>query len=47
MSQRTAEQAASLGIPLSVLDDHPKVMVAVKPIHINVFWKYLSKHGRI
>ena len=30
MLQRTAEQAAALGIPLSVLDDHPKVMVATK-----------------
>jgi hypothetical protein len=28
--QRTAEQAAALGIPLSVLDDHPKVTVATK-----------------
>lgn len=25
--QRTAEQAAALGIPLSVLDDHPKVLM--------------------
>jgi len=27
MLQRTAEQAAALGIPLSVLDDHPKVAI--------------------
>lgn len=30
IQQRTAEQAAALGIPLSVLDDHPKVMVTRK-----------------
>ncbi|CAM6102065.1 unnamed protein product [Calypogeia fissa] len=28
-SKRTAEQAASLGIPLSVLDDHPKIDLAI------------------
>eukprot|EP00850_Spirogloea_muscicola_P008689 SM000047S16828 [mRNA] locus=s47:108932:111443:- [translate_table: standard] len=28
-STRTAEQAAALGIPLSVLDDHPKIDLAI------------------
>jgi len=28
-SKRTAEQAAALGIPLSVLDDHPKIDLAI------------------
>eukprot|EP00262_Sarcandra_glabra_P003579 TRINITY_DN1432_c0_g1_i10.p1 TRINITY_DN1432_c0_g1~~TRINITY_DN1432_c0_g1_i10.p1 ORF type:complete len:287 (+),score=28.37 TRINITY_DN1432_c0_g1_i10:223-1083(+) len=28
-SKRTAEQAASLGIPLSVLDDHPRIDLAI------------------
>lgn len=28
-SKRTAEQAASLGIPLSVLDDHPNIDLAI------------------
>jgi len=28
-SNRTAEQAASLGIPLTVLDDHPKIDLAI------------------
>lgn len=28
-SKRTAEQAASLGIPLSVLDDHPRLDLAI------------------
>lgn len=28
-SKRTAEQAASLGIPLSVLDDHPSIDLAI------------------
>ncbi|KAI5069189.1 hypothetical protein GOP47_0015490 [Adiantum capillus-veneris] len=28
-SKRTEEQAASLGIPLSVLDDHPKIDLAI------------------
>lgn len=28
-SKRTAEQAASLGIPLSVLDEHPKIDLAI------------------
>jgi hypothetical protein len=34
--QRTAEQAAALGIPLSVLDDHPKVLTRVLPFLSNL-----------